>query len=86
MSNVIRKVQATWLPLPVASQDVRPTMPKDNYRLAQIAIEAAQRQQQRQIDRQGRLGRQASPAGGRQVKTPYPNIPSSLTVFTIPVR
>ncbi len=86
MSNVIRSVKANWLPMPVGSSDTKPGKTPDTYRLAQMAIEATQRQQQRQIDRQGRLGRQAAPTGGRTIKTPYPNIPSSLTVFTIPVR
>lgn len=86
MSDVIRAVKASWLPLPTEAFDERPKLPKDNYHLAQIAIEASQRLQQRQIDRQIRLGNQASPVVNEPVRTPYPSVPSSITAFTIPVR
>ncbi len=85
MRNVISYVRRDILPLPPSSKDVRVKGAPDTYRMTQIALEANQRQQERMLARQSRQAGLSSSAP-RQVKTPYPNVPSSLTVFNIPVR
>ena len=69
---------------PTNSLDVKIQMPTDTYGLAQIAIEAAERLQQNQINRTIRAGRMAAPLPSlavRQVPTP-----ASSFVINMPIR
>jgi len=85
MRNVIQYVRRDILPLPQSSNDVRVAGAPDTYRMTQIALEASQRQQERMLARQTRQAGLSSSAP-RKISTPYPSVPSSLTVFNIPVR
>lgn len=61
MSDLIRTVRSSWLPMPTrSSSDVPAPSTPNSYRLAQMAIEASERLHQRQIDRTIRAGRQPS--------------------------
>lgn len=85
MSNVIRAVKSSWLPMPTDSLDVRPKMPRDTYRLSQIAIEAAQRMQQRQLDRTVRAGNINSTPAAQAVQPIRLASPSNF-IINLPVR
>lgn len=62
------------------SNDVEIEMPKNTYRLAQMAIEAAERMQQSQINRMIRAGRQSAPSSG-----PMHSLPMVPSVITLPL-
>lgn len=83
MSHIIRAVRSPWLAPPtVDSNDVEMEMPKNTYRLAQIAIEAAERAQQRNINRLIRAGRQNTlPA----IASPVRPLPMIASVITLPL-
>lgn len=76
MSDLIRTVRSSWLPMPSSTSNDAPAPPAPNaYRLAQMAIEASERLHQRQVDRTIRAGRQ-------------PNVSITarpLNVHTVPV-
>lgn len=66
------------------SLDVKIQMPTDTYGLAQIAIEAAERLQQNQINRTIRAGRMAAPLPSPTVR-PVP-APGPSFVINMPIR
>lgn len=67
-----------------SSNDVRIEMPSDTYGLARIAVEAAERLQQNQVNRTIRAGKMAAPLPSvnvRPVPTPVPNF-----ILNMPIR
>lgn len=86
MSDLIRTVRSSWLPMPTqSSDDVRPSGTANAYQLAQMAIEASERLHQRQIDRMIRAGRQPQPQANNYSRLPLEsNLSQSVYVLNMP--
>ena len=81
MSNLIRAVKSSWLPMPTAnSNDADIEIPRDTYRLAQMAIAAAERANQSQINRMIRAGRQNTLPSITAPMRPFPTVVSVVTL------
>lgn len=86
MSSIIRAVRSSFLPPPPeTSTDATIPATANTYRLAQIAIEAAERMQQNQVNRMIRAGRAASPISATPVRTP-PALRGSNFVINLPIN
>lgn len=85
MSDIIRTVKGSWLPIPnQTSNDATIPPNADTYRLAQIAIEAAARLQQSQMNRAIRAGRQGGVPSSTNRPVPFPS--TNNFVVNLPVR
>lgn len=85
MSCIIRAVKGPWLAPPKDSDDVAVRMPTSTYGLAQLAIEAAERLNQSQVNRTIRAGRMAAPLPSATVR-PVPVPSSSSFILNMPIN
>jgi len=85
MSDVIRAVRGSWLPMPGRSLDPRVHIPPDVYRFTQNQIESQQRQTQSQVNRTIRAGRLNSQPRAESRPRPI-NINFPSVIFNLPIR
>lgn len=85
MSCIIRAVKGSWLPVPnQTSNDASIPPNADTYKLAQIAIEAAARLQQSQMNRAIRAGGRASVPQSANRPVPFPS--TNNFVLNLPIK
>ena len=86
MSDVIRAVKASWLPMPGRAADVRVSVPPDVYRFAQHQVEAQQREAQRSMARATRVASINSVPRAAPKPALSPSVAIDSVVLTFPLR